>query len=102
MGGARSNNWRPACLRRGAPTRPLTVPPSLARLPSASPLHDDEERVVVRAWGCSRPLVWCFGEVGLGEPYSAEGAAKNRRVELYLSSGEFEVPKRRRRSEVPR
>ena len=37
----------------------------------------------------------------MGEPFSAEGAAKNRRVDLFLSSGSFEVPSRRRRSEIP-
>ena len=62
----------------------------------------DETRVKTRAWGCSRPLVWCFGQHGMGEPYSPEGAAKNRRVELYLRSGAFEVPARRKRSEIPR
>lgn len=51
----------------------------------------DEERVVVRAWGCSRPMVWCFGQKGMDEPYDPVGAAKNRRVELYLRSSGFEV-----------
>ena len=31
-----------------------------------------------------------------------QGAAKNRRVELFLRTGSFEVPRRRRRSEIPR
>ena len=62
----------------------------------------DEERVVVRAWGCSRPMVWCFGQKGMDEPYDLVGAAKNRRVELYLRSSGFEVPRRRLRSEIPR
>ena len=46
----------------------------------------DEERVTTRAWGCSRPLFWCFGQEGTEEegPFNPEGAAKNRRVELYL------------------
>ena len=62
----------------------------------------DAARVLVRAWGCSRPLVWCFGQPGMGEPYDPEGAAKNRRVELFLRSGAFEIPRRRKRSEIPR
>jgi hypothetical protein len=60
------------------------------------------ERVVTRAWGCSRPLVWCFGQPGMATPYDPDGAAKNRRVELYLRVGSFEVPRRRLRSEIPR
>ena len=62
----------------------------------------DESRIKTRAWGCSRPLVWCFGQPGMAEPYDPEGAARNRRVELYLKSGGFEVPARRKRSEIPR
>lgn len=49
-----------------------------------------EGRIQIRAWGCARPLVWCYGHPGMGEPIDPEGAAKNRRVELYLSSGDFE------------
>jgi len=60
------------------------------------------ERVHIRAWGCSRPLVWCFGQYGMGEPVDEDGAALNRRVELYLRGDGFEVPRRRRRSEIPR
>lgn len=47
-------------------------------------------RLRTRAWGCARPLVWCFGHPGMGEPVDKDGAAKNRRVELYLCSGDFE------------
>ena len=61
----------------------------------------DESRVQVRAWGCSRPLHWCFGQP-MSEPFDPERASKNRRVELYLRGDGFEVPKRRRRSEIPR
>lgn len=60
----------------------------------------DASRVHVRAWGCSRPLYWCFGQP-MAEPFDAERAAKNRRVELYLRGRGFEVPKRRLRSEIP-
>lgn len=42
-------------------------------------------RIQTRAWGNSRPVVWAHGE-GAG--------AANRRVELYLQHGNFEVPKR--------
>ena len=52
----------------------------------------DESRIVVRAWGCSRPLMWCYGQRGeIDGPFDPEGAAKNRRVELYLRHGGFEV-----------
>ena len=60
------------------------------------------DRVTVRAWGCSRPLVWCYGQQGMSEPYDPEGAAQNRRVDIYLKHGKFEVPRRRLRSEIPR
>ena len=59
-------------------------------------------RVRVRAWGCARPRVWCFGQRGMGEPVDEEGAALNRRVELYLRGDRFEVPTRRKRSAIPR
>ena len=60
-------------------------------------------RVRVRAWGCSRPLVWCYGQPGMAEAelYNPEGASKNRRVDIYLRHGIFEVPRRRKRSEIP-
>jgi outer membrane protein OmpA-like peptidoglycan-associated protein len=66
----------------------------------------DASRVVEKAWGCSRPLQWCFGQIvpqnmGLDVPFDTAGAAKNRRVELYLRCGDYEVPKRRKRSEIP-
>jgi len=48
------------------------------------------ERMRIRAWGSSRPLVWARGEPA-GSP--------NRRVELFISRGDFEVPKRRAFSE---
>ena len=69
---------------------------------SRSPEESFLNRVTIRAWGCSRPLVWCYGQPGMDEPYDAEGAAKNRRVDIYLKHGEFEVPRRRLRSEIPR
>jgi hypothetical protein len=47
------------------------------------------KRLSVKAWGNRRPLVWSFDE---------ETGACNRRVELYLRHGEFEVPKRKPRS----
>jgi hypothetical protein len=43
-------------------------------------------RLVMRAWGNSRPLVIGYGE---------EGGAQNRRVEIYMKHGDFEVPRRR-------
>eukprot|EP01045_Picozoa_sp_COSAG04_P042746 COSAG04_NODE_13658_length_597_cov_0.674699_1_plen_154_part_10 len=51
--------------------------------------HDPEllrGRLVTRAWGNSRPLIWAHGE---------EPGARNRRVELYLSHGDWEAPQRR-------
>mmetsp|Transcript_33951 Transcript_33951/g.56143 ORF Transcript_33951/g.56143 Transcript_33951/m.56143 type:complete len:308 (+) Transcript_33951:94-1017(+) len=62
----------------------------------------NEGRILTKAWGCSRPLVWCFGQKGMAEPYDPDGAAKNRRVELFLRGDGFEVPCRRLRSQVPR
>jgi hypothetical protein len=38
----------------------------------------------------------------MGEPVDEEGAALNRRVELYLRGDRFEVPTRRKRSAIPR
>lgn len=49
-----------------------------------------QNRIHVKAWGFKRPLVWAFGEP-LGAP--------NRRVELFISTGGFEVPDRRRPSD---
>jgi outer membrane protein OmpA-like peptidoglycan-associated protein len=50
-------------------------------------------RLHTRAWGNSRPVIWAHGE---------EAGEANRRVELYLSHGEFEAPKRRQASEYAR
>ena len=64
----------------------------------------DPSRVVTKAWGCSRPLVWAFVDKAYdpsGIYVDEEASARNRRVELYLRSGGFEVPQRRRRSEIP-
>lgn len=64
----------------------------------------EQERVVTKAWGCSRPLVWAFVDEMYdpsGEHIDPENAGRNRRVELYLRSGSFTVPKRRRLSEIP-
>ena len=71
--------------------------PSPCARGSRSPEESFLNRVTIRAWGCSRPLVWCYGQPGMDEPYDAEGAAKNRRVDIYLKHGEFEVPRRRLR-----
>jgi hypothetical protein len=38
----------------------------------------------------------------MGEPVDEEGAALNRRVELYLRGDSFEVPTRRKRTAIPR
>ena len=63
----------------------------------------DDGRVQTRAWGCSRPMVYCFGQRGMDNAlFDPIGAAKNRRVELYLRGVGFEVPTRRKRSEIPR
>ena len=35
----------------------------------AAGLQLDHARVITRAWGCSRPLVWCFGQPGMEQPY---------------------------------
>ena len=64
----------------------------------------EENRVGIKAWGCSRPLVWAFVD-RFYDPSAQfvdpEASGRNRRVELYLRSGTFCVPKRRRRSEIP-
>ena len=59
-----------------------------------------QQRIVCRAWGFSRPLVWAFND-GYGEQVDAEASARNRRVELYLRCGDYEIPKRRKNSEIP-
>jgi len=61
----------------------------------------DPARIVTRAWGCSRPLAWAFSDGHPTQYCDSRAAAKNRRVELYLRSGGFEVPRRRKRSEIP-
>ena len=75
---------------------------ALVEQAAAADVPLDEERLQIRAWGCSRPIAWAFGQPGIGSPIDEEGAAKNRRVELYLRGDGFEVPQRRKRSEVPR
>ena len=45
-----------------------------------------EDRLAIRSYSNTRPLVWAFGD--------PQGSA-NRRVELYVSCGGFEVPSRR-------
>jgi len=47
----------------------------------------EAERMRIRAWGDSRPLVWAHGE---------PAGSANRRVELFISLGDFEAPARRR------
>ena len=59
-----------------------------------------ERRIVCRAWGFSRPLVWAFNE-GYGEFVDPEASARNRRVELFLQCRDYEIPRRRKNSEVP-
>ena len=59
-----------------------------------------QQRIVCRAWGFSRPLVWAFND-GYGEQVDAEASARNRRVELYLRCGDYEIPRRRKNSEIP-
>jgi outer membrane protein OmpA-like peptidoglycan-associated protein len=62
-------------------------------------------RLVTRAWGYSRPLVWAVAippDDNTDVPEEVEAlAATNRRVEIFLRSGDFEVPRRRSRSEMP-
>lgn len=69
-----------------------------------------KDRITVRGWGYSRPLVWAMipghepeldASTEAGRKKQYEGSAKNRRVEWYLRVGDFEVPRRRRRSEIP-
>eukprot|EP00930_Biecheleria_cincta_P017107 TRINITY_DN13691_c0_g1_i1.p1 TRINITY_DN13691_c0_g1~~TRINITY_DN13691_c0_g1_i1.p1 ORF type:complete len:336 (-),score=61.44 TRINITY_DN13691_c0_g1_i1:230-1210(-) len=61
----------------------------------------DPKRICTKAWGCSQPVAWAFRAQGYGQACDPCAAARNRRVELYLRSGDFEVPKRRRPSEIP-
>jgi len=90
----------PGDARRFTKGRAQVVYSALAEvaLRIGKPLEDG--RVLTRAWGCSRPLEWAF-RPGYFGPGDAEASARNRRVELYLRSNDFEAPRRRRRSEIP-
>ena len=83
----RANAVRTALLEQAATTEVMLVP----------------NRVVTKAWECSRPLVWAFVDEAYdpsGINVDEEASARNRRVDLHLRSGGFEVPQRRRRSEI--
>ena len=62
------------------------------------------DRVTVRAGGCSRPLVWCYGQQGMSErdPGAAQNAAStytsNTASSRCLDGGLPEIPGRRTRS----
>lgn len=61
-------------------------------------------RLVTRAWGYSRPRAWVVAmprDDGTEVPEEIEAlAATNRRVEIFLRSGDFEVPRRPSRCEA--
>ena len=83
----RANAVRTALLEQAATAEVMLVP----------------NRVVTKAWECSRPLVWAFVDKAYdpsGIYVDEEASARNRRVDLHLRSGGFEVPQRRRRSEI--
>ena len=85
--------------------RVLAVRQALLEEASRSECHIRNDQIRLVAWGFQRPLFWAFREGYPVDPshIDPEKSARNRRVELYLrqSGTKFEVPKRRKRSEIP-
>mmetsp|Transcript_34756 Transcript_34756/g.50909 ORF Transcript_34756/g.50909 Transcript_34756/m.50909 type:complete len:304 (+) Transcript_34756:1-912(+) len=101
---ARINMPLPGQARQYTRARAHAVRRALMLQAASVGVEVEAERVVTRAWGCARPLVWAFADDfydDTGLYVDAQASGRNRRVELYLRSGAFEVPKRRRRSEIP-